>query len=562
MNHSTLRPASSDGEFAASSSWASDSEASYENSYESDYNWLADEEYWEDERAADAWLSRFPGGTRLLYPQLYVVKPRGGKVVTPPRNSNTTHHLLRLPSEIRNRIYSYCFDFDNSEENLPEKGYAPFQDRYGMEMQRISISSDNVELKFWLSTTLLQVSRQVRFEAMVIFFSNRVITVEWLPALPRLVKFLGKKGCAMLWYLDIWDTLDLKQEHKGEYCDIIASISHFPRLQHLRIVLCGDTPTTSRDDRINAWFDTREQTHSEALVEHAVPKMRYEDIERHWPEYEILKSLKAKEFTLAVEFIENIGFLEFDRNYGAYPEISKSMQSNRTPTKSATAAVATPSISHRVLETFGAIENQPCSRAFTSSKKIDEEDSDSPTWQDTDSLSTKTIPLYNFFREFFYSNIILGHPRKDATVRNFIAFPTAQESTGSIMRDCPLCYLSERHCGYHAVPDRTTLEPDYRDDDGREENTETLRKRFEEMSYVEMKETCRDAVHCVNKPESFVKALAVLDYVGWFETPNSERLSRLDAAVSAGWMGKRVDKNEVPPWDLLFREIRSVHGRK
>src|ERR1700759_1022690 len=54
-----------------------------DESDESDANWLADEEYWEDEIAADEWLAENPGGTRLLYPQLFVVKQRDDKVSMP-----------------------------------------------------------------------------------------------------------------------------------------------------------------------------------------------------------------------------------------------------------------------------------------------------------------------------------------------------------------------------------------------------------------------------------------------------------------------------------------------
>jgi hypothetical protein len=171
----------------------------------------ADEGYWEDETAADAWLARFPGGTSALYPQLFLVKPRGGKVVTPTRHPDRTNSLLHLPSEIRNRIYIHYFDGDE-EVRHPKESYAAFQNHEGIAMQRILLGSENVELKFWLSTALLQTSRQLRHEAMFILFSNRAITVEWLPALPRLVEFLGKEGCAMVRYLDIWDTLNVQGE--------------------------------------------------------------------------------------------------------------------------------------------------------------------------------------------------------------------------------------------------------------------------------------------------------------------------------------------------------------
>lgn len=65
--------------------------------------------------------------------------------------------------------------------------------------------------------------------------SARTITVEWLPALPRLVEFLGKEGCAILRYLDIWDTLNGQGEEIAGYQEIITSIMQFPDLLHLRL---------------------------------------------------------------------------------------------------------------------------------------------------------------------------------------------------------------------------------------------------------------------------------------------------------------------------------------
>jgi hypothetical protein len=537
-------------EAVTTGSWESysDSEASNEDSDEREVDSLADEEYWEEDTAADAWLARYPGGTRLLYPQLFVVKPRGGKVMTPSRHPNRTDSLLRLPSEIRNRIYRHYFDRDE-EVKRPEERHAPFRDRDGMEMQRIRLSSENVELKFWLSTALLQTSRQLRFEAMFILFSNRVITVEWLLVLPRFIEFLGKEGCAMVRYLDIWDTLNLQGDNSAGYRDIITSIVHFSRLQHLRIVLSWDIHSRLWSDRTHSWFDANEWTHDGTLTKHAVPKMRSEDIERHWPEYEVLKNLKAQKFTLAVETIWADRYLEFDRNHGAYPGISKSIQSHPASTQS----VPSPA------PVAKAIEIQLRSRAFTPSAEFDDEDSDSPTWQDTDTLANKTIPLYNFLRKFFHNNISLWPLRGEMPVDNFVAFPTARKSTGSIMRDCAFCYLSERHCGHHAVPNQPPFEPKRREGDGGEENAKTLETRFEDLSYVDMREACRDVAQQMedaNAPELF-KVFAIFDYLGWFETPNSELLARLDAAVDVGWRGKRVDKDEVPPWDVLYREVRS-----
>jgi hypothetical protein len=531
----------------------------------------ADEGYWDDETDADAWLARFPGGTSALYPQLFLVKPRGGKVVTPTRYPDRTDSFLHLPSEIRNRIYLHYFDGDE-EVRRPKESYAPFQNREGIAMQRILLGSENVELKFWLSTALLQTSRQLRHEAMFILFSNRAITVEWLPALPRLVEFLGKKGCAMVRYLDIWDTLNVQGEDIAGYKEIITSIMQFPDLLHLRIVISWGTRLWS--DRTSSWLDASERNGNGTAKEDAIPQMRAEGIDLHWPECDVLKKLKAQKFTLAVTSFSADRYLEFDRSYGPLSEIIKLIQSDPAPMQSiASGSPFTSSISPQVLEPFEAVELQSHRSALKPNSEFDDECPDSPAWQDTDLLTNKTIPFYNFFREFFHNNSPYG-PRLSylyTSFQKFITFPTAGKSTGAIMRDCVFCYIGERHCEYHAMPDQPPFEPkipeDWYDEDDDEdeieEDVKILQTQFQDLSYVDMQMVCKDIVQWMQdhdnhgeiyyqKNFNFSKISAFLDYQGWPDTPNSERLIGLDRTVEAGWMGKRVDKEEIPPCRCEF----------
>ena len=544
---------------------SSDDEACYADESYWEETVAEDAYYWEETAAADAWLATNPGGSRLLYPQLFVIKPRGGKVVTPSRDPNKTCFLFHLPFEIRNQIYKYCFD-EYEKVKHPEEEYAPFRDCNGREIQRICLSSENVELKFWLSNPLLQTSRQLRFEAMSILFDNSVITVEWLPVLPRIVEFLGKKGCTMVRYLDIWDTLDLQGHESDRYRDIILSISRFSRLQHLRIVLAW----SFLKDRPRLWFDASDLTPNGDLKKHAIPKMRSEGIKSNWPEYESLKILRAQKFTIAIEpdVWNGNRYIEFDSNYGAFSAITRSIQFHPAPKELAPspAPVSTSSISLEVLKDLEANGTQPRSRAVTPSSES--EDSDSPTWQDTDTLINKTIPLYNFVRELWHNKIYFWLPEEgleEELVQNLVSFPTARKSTGSIMRDCAFCYLSDRHCRYHAMPDQPPFEPKRLGGDGVENDVKALEKRFQDLSYVDMREACRGVLQQIDitkVPESsdLFKAFTVFEYQGYFEMPVSERIIRLDAATEAGWTGKRVDKEEVPPWDVLYHEIRSWLG--
>lgn len=140
-----------------------DSHDNFEESDDDGFASIADEEYWEDDAVADTWLARNPGGTPFLYPQLYVVKPRIGEIATPSRNLTVACHLLRLPPELRDMIYD--FYFEQHDEKRADEKYAPFKNIDGNILPRIYLSSENVELKFWLSSALLQTSRQVRYEA-------------------------------------------------------------------------------------------------------------------------------------------------------------------------------------------------------------------------------------------------------------------------------------------------------------------------------------------------------------------------------------------------------------
>jgi hypothetical protein len=585
-----LSNAPDDSDSESTGTWYSDSTSASDDSDEeacslSD-DGCADEGYWEDEAAADAWLARFPGGISALYPQLFLVKPRGGKVVTPTRYPDRNDSLLHLPSEIRNRIYTHYFDRDE-EERHPKESYAPFHNRDGVAMQRIRLGTENMELKFWLSTALLQASRQLRHEAMFILFSNRAITVEWLPALPRLVKFLGKEGCAMVRYLDVWDALNVQGEDIAGYREIITSIIQFPGLLHLRIALSwGRRQEGQWSDRTFSWLDATEWNANGTLKENAIPKMRVENIDLYWPECDVLKKLKAQKFTLAVTIFSADGYLEFDRSYGPLSDIIKSIQSDPAPIQSITSAATLPGSISPQVDPFEAVEIQPHSNTLTPDSEFYDECPESPTWQDTDHLTNKTVPFYNFFREFFHNNPPYG-PRLSylyPSFQTFVTFPTAPKSTGAIMRDCVFCYISERHCEYHAMPDQPPFEPkieeysEHGDDDDEEDerfekDVKILQARFQDLSYVDMRAMCQELIEWMeghgntgsvyyNETFEFSRIVAFLNYQGWPETPHGERLAHLDGAADAGWVGKRVDKDEIPPWDMLYREIHSHYSHR
>jgi hypothetical protein len=129
------------------------------------------------------------------------------------------------------------------------------------------------------------------------------------------------------------------------------------------------------------------------------------------------------------------------------------------------------------------------------------------------------------------------------------------------MRDCAFCYAVEGHCGYHAVPDQPPFESNSPENDGVEENMETWKRSFEALSYKDMREACRGVTGYLNQhstPASKAFTIfAIYDHLGWFDSTKGNLLKHLDYAVNVGWIGKRVDKDEVPPWDMLFAALRS-----
>jgi hypothetical protein len=369
-----------------------------------------------------------------------------------------------------------------------------------------------------LSTALLQASQQLRFEAMPILFKTHVITVEWLLVLPKFVNFLGRDGLALVRYLDLWDTLNLQEFEKDKYQDILRSIVFFPCVQHLRIVVdSNEYPPGRWNNRTRSWFDTDEWTDLQFsfLKDDAIPKLRNIDMNTHWPEYGVLKTLKAQNFTLAAHAVGGRPYLEFDKNHGLFPELSRSIKFN------------------------ASVEELPLGS--------DGEDFDGLMWQDTDALPSKAIAFYNVIREFSITQnyaMSVNGPLHHTPIHMFASFPVASKSKGRLMRDCAFCYLAESHCGYHAMPISSLFSP-------------TLKAEFDDLSYVEMRDVCQSVASQVRASLDFemCKKLRMMEYMGSDKLPADESLIRLDAVVEVGRTGKRVDKEEVPPWNLLYREF-------
>ncbi|KAF2665895.1 hypothetical protein BT63DRAFT_458259 [Microthyrium microscopicum] len=565
MSHEV--PAYDDWEFKSENS----EDSVKDNNDTDDVDSLADDEYWEENNEADEWLAEF-GSSQDLYPNIYMVEPHQGIVETPCIDPSLTHYLLRLPLEIRNLIYEHCFDIDiPGDIDGPEETFAPFFDRWGIELKRITLDSSNHDLKYFLSSAVLRTSRQMRYEAMPILFRSRVCTTDWLPAIPKFKEFLGQEGCAMISYLDVWDALDLQGRHNNTYGDILKSIWHFPCLQHLRIVVAfgPNDVGVPWEQRTSSWFtdDDWNEVHAD-LTPPVVPKLRIEDLDKHWPEHIILKSIKTQHFTLAAAFSEH--YWEFDRGYGALPSICKSMR----PDSAAAAPTMLPNPSTVVpldpAHTFERVEHPLADQSLLVISPASESqitpNLDSPGSEDIKGCYRSVIPLFNFLRHHFLLFLLatmedgsyLEEPARHKALGRFNTFPIAPISTGSIMPACALCYLAGKHCGYHTEPDYPSYPSELEEDNV--ENT-SFSEEFKQLSYYEYRNTCFHLANVARDTPELDQVFTVCNYLGWDEVSDLECLEALNRATIHGWEGLRFDKREALPWDVCYHELRDVLDR-
>lgn len=109
--------------------------------------------------------------------------------------------LFDLPLEIRHLIYD---DYLNLEGVSTHQAYSDIRggDR---PLPEVYLSSEDVELKFWLPRALFQTSRQLREELQLFFLSTRCFSMDDPMILIRFATILGAEGRAAIRYLYITD---------------------------------------------------------------------------------------------------------------------------------------------------------------------------------------------------------------------------------------------------------------------------------------------------------------------------------------------------------------------
>jgi hypothetical protein len=550
-----------DPEVASTGTWIADEEdeeddnVTHDNNFgEGDEEAWADDEYWDEDAAADAWLARNLGGGRLLYPHLFIIQPRNGSkdVITPRRDVQKPCQLLDLPREIRDLVYSHFFDHAETDPWRLTEDYAPFPVHNGRRVPRVHLSSEDVELKFWLSSGLLQISRQIRFEALPIFLGARVFTTDHLKVIPRFADFLGSAGCAMVRFLDLWDHDDMQSwqhpRHARErpfeslqYQSVITSLHKFPRLQHLRLVFCRSAMSDLL--RRNPWYTLAEldhYRHPKGAVKAGVkPKILTANL-GEWPEFELLERISAKECTLAFDEAGDNSLIDFDHTTGALPDLINTMHANYDRQRKQDQGSANASLNDSDHSLPGIHAIPMWSNASNNT---------STPWLDTDDLEDKTVPLYNYLRSSIsrYTAAAAVDDDDDEEEEDapaYQCFPYAETSVGAIVRTCPSCYILHQHCGYHGLPDQHSTEEDV--------------TRYQRLSYADLSSAADDLINDVHRSEElefFARYLILQRYFGWPEQPAFGRLQSLDAAVGSGWQGRNIDKQEVKVWDVLFYKV-------
>ena len=496
----------SDGEWFPGDSESGLSVTTHDGSSYGDEGFIkADRIFYHKDKEIDAWLAAHLGGLPKLYPHLFVVQPRNGAIITQPMAANKRSPLLSLPQNLRDQIMLYCV----LDDCLGNKAWSWSHYCSDIEYRKqfvLEIDSTNESLKEMLINPLFRVSRQIRHEGMTAIFRNTEFSTSWLPSITRFAQFLGDPGRALMRSLTIWDHCDMKACNTEAYLACIDELRLFQHLDSLYIILTGYSVGQAIKIMRHVstiCFDTEHQDLTKPFrpKSNAVPKMRFDDLSEHWPEYEALKKLSARDFNLGLQ-MDHDTFV-FDHCSEALRELYMTMQANADLAERSRRTV------------IEDIERAPTSNAHM------------------------TLPLYNFLRKLWNGT--------STTEDLHICFPYANASEGEKVDGCAFCHFSGKHCGYHIVP---TLFQD-------EENRES----FDEMLYKEMKQAVRDVIAAVQQGpqrELLSKAVASLRYFGWPSGENDARFDEIDKLIDGGYTGKEGDKEGFTIWDTTARVLQSM----
>ena len=255
------------------------------------------------------------------------------------------------------------------------------------------------------------------------------------------------------------------------------------------------------------------------------PEILPTKLELHWPDFGVLQGVRARDFTLAWEGDDK--FLNFDHDCEPLSNLTKLMRANFDHANQADKIVSatTPRVAH-VEALPSCSSNLTLERAFPGAK-----------WQDADNLVDKTIATYNFLRDLLMEGNL-------ADSAPYLCFPKALSSEGAVMRDCAMCYLMGDHCGYHSFPDQY--------------GGDAHRQRYRSLSYVELKQASEELLNKImsqTNRDAIDRIMMIYEYQRLDKPAAEDKLAGLDHAVSVGWEGKEICKEEIKVWDVVCYDL-------
>jgi hypothetical protein len=283
------------------------------------------------------------------------------------------------------------------------------------------------------------------------------------------------------------------------------------------------------------------------LLETAKAKMRSDGPTNVWPNLDGLRELSTHDFTLAFEAHGDSEmrrfekewrdspytlYTEFDKTAGAFPDLLRRMRGNLSRQDSSLSSSPASPIWMSEVERYNSTFLIP---HLGSTPAFDR----NASWQETDNLTDKTIPFYNFTLALtltYDGTGSLGH---------IMCLPRAQKSTGAIMRDCPMCYCHGGHCGYHSIPDFTSL-------------PSVAKQQFADLSFNDMLEAAEGMLDLASddvRGNQFFRVLTVQQYMRWPELVAMPSVDELKDAVLGQTFGKAADKVRFKIWALVYRGI-------
>jgi hypothetical protein len=445
------------------------------------FDCLRDPEYLAIEMEMDEYMGkRTPdqkaptSGFSSDYPHLFIPSP---DLVA---SLNVASLLYQLPAELRLEIYKYLLSTmeneivhsefkDICETCALDDGdsggnyYTSSLNRCGPEHRpsnpwSIELSRDNEDLKFWLSTPILQTCRLFRYEGLHVLFEIRMVSASWWPCIISFQQFMGPAGCRMIREFEIRDEFNHVNHPLKEFLwpaldefnftvGVFQSLKTFPNLQYLRLDLEAADILDINDLHELQNKDSQYSASLNICNDKLAPLE--EILARN--EFKVLASLKLKSFDLFMDF-EN---KHWEINW--YDSIQTEKLIRNIPVQIHKALIKEMCSQ----EAEGSSEISLISNTSSTPLKRLELELPEHEASETDSENSTCLhlPIFNYIHHItqeYHDPLRIKHlfGLDDLlTIEIFLkTYQPALRSIGEPVPTCAVCYYSQSHCGYHRLP--------------------------------------------------------------------------------------------------------------